>query len=58
MLKAGGARLEALEVVSGWFEESGVKLRVIGIFVIVNAVTINKPTDRCYICCDQDRSKN
>ena len=58
MLKAGGARLEALEIVSGWFDKGGVKLRVISIFVMVDAITIDKPANRCYICCEQDRSKN
>ena len=55
-MKAGGARLEALEVVSGLFD--GVKLHVIGIFVMVDAVTIDKLANRCYTCCEQDRSKN
>ena len=45
MLKAGGARMEALEFVSGWFDEGGVKLRDIGIFAIVDAETIDKPAD-------------
>ena len=58
MLKAGGARLEAMEVVSGWFDDGGVKLRVIGIFVMVDAVTIDKPVNRLCKCCEQYRSKS
>ena len=58
MLKAGSARPEASEVASGWFDEGSVKLCEIAIFVIVDAVTINKPADWCYICREQDRSKN
>ena len=58
MLKAGGARLEALDVVSWCFDEGGVKLCVIGIFVMVDVATIDKPANRCYICCEHDRSKN
>ena len=58
MLKAGGTRLKALEVVSWKFDEGGVNLCVIGIFVIVDAVTIDKLANRCYICCELDRSKN
>ena len=46
VLKAGGTRLEVLKVVSGWFDEGGVKLRVISIFVTVDAVTIDKPANR------------
>ena len=45
MLKAGGARLEALEVISRSFDEGGVKLRVISIFVMVDAITIDKLTN-------------
>ena len=58
MLKAGGARLEASEVISGWFDQGGVKLLVIGIFVIVDAITIDKLADWCYICYEQGRFTN
>ena len=58
MLKAGGERFVTVEVIFGWFDEGGVKLRVIGIFVIVDAITFDKPADCCYICREQDRSKN
>ena len=54
----GGAKLETSDVISGWFDEGGVKLRVIGIFVIVDAITIDKPADWCYTCREQDWSKN
>ena len=39
------------------FDEYGVKLHVIDIFVIVDAVIIDKPAEWCYICCEQYRSK-
>ena len=58
MQKAGGGRVEASEVFSGWFDEGGVKLFVVGIFVTVDAITIDKPADWCYICREQHRSKN
>ena len=41
MLKADSAGLEALEIVSRWFIEGGVKLPIISIFVISNALTID-----------------
>ena len=50
MLKAGGRRVEASEVIFGWFDEGGVKLFVVGIFVTVDDITIDKPADWCYIC--------
>ena len=43
---------------SQWFNEDGIKLSVIGIFVIVGTITIDKPGEWCYICHEQDRSKN
>ena len=42
MLETGSARLEASEVVSGGFDEDGVKLHIIGIF--------DNPADWFYIC--------
>ena len=47
--KAGGAGLEASVVISGWFDGGGVKLHVIDISVIVDAITIEKPVDSCYM---------
>ena len=35
------------------FDQGGVKLRVIDMFVIVDAVTIDKPAKRFYICCEK-----
>ena len=44
-LKAGSARLEASEVVFGWFDKGVINLHVICIFVIVDAITIDKSAD-------------
>ena len=44
--------------ISRWFDEDSVKLCVIGIFVIVDAITIDKPADWCYIYHEQARTKN
>ena len=44
-MKAGDTRLEAFELVSRWFDEGGVKLHVLSIFVIADAITIDKPVD-------------
>ena len=58
MYKTGSARLKASEVISSWFDEGGVKLCVIGIFVIVYAITIDKLANWCYMYHEQDRSQN
>ena len=42
VLKAADARLKTSEVVSWWFDKGGVKLHVIGIFVIADAVATDK----------------
>ena len=44
-LSNGSARLEVWNAVFRWFDECDVKLCVIGIFVIVDAITVDKLAD-------------
>ena len=41
-----------------WFDEGTVNFRIISIFVIADAVTVDKPTNWCHTHREQDRSQN